>query len=119
MRARDVGGLPPRGGAPHRVESLTSRYFMSSYMARPGPRRRGRQEEGDGTALIRPCLCLPERAHQSTEAGSSTGAERRPKPDPDASHDQPTEPTMSGTQMRSENATQDPKAGMVDLKLEV
>jgi len=31
MRARDVGGLPPCGGAPHRVDSLTSRYFMSSY----------------------------------------------------------------------------------------
>ena len=26
---------------------------------------------------------------------------------------------MSGTQMRSENATQNPKAGMADLKLEV
>src|SRR5438132_29334 len=31
MRARDVGGLPPCGGAPHPVNSLTSRYFMSSY----------------------------------------------------------------------------------------
>src|SRR5438874_5055262 len=31
MRARDVGGLPLRGGAPHRFDSLTSRYFMSSY----------------------------------------------------------------------------------------
>src|SRR5439155_19629516 len=40
MRARDVGGLPPCGGAPHLVDSLTSRYFMSSYRPEPGPRRR-------------------------------------------------------------------------------
>src|SRR5467141_1135280 len=39
--------------------------------------------------------------------------------DPEATHHQSKEATMSGTQMRSENATQNPKAGMADLKLEV
>src|SRR2546429_8358632 len=73
---------------------------------------------GEGRAY--PSLPLPSRTRtREHRPGSSTGAKWRPKRDPDASHDQPTEATMSSTQMHSENATQNPKAGMVDLKLEV
>src|SRR2546429_429477 len=67
-----------------------------------------------------PSLPLPSRTRTPEHRpGSSTGAKWRPKRDRDASHDQPTEATMSSTPMHSENATQNPKAGMVDLKLEV
>src|SRR2546421_10138576 len=67
-----------------------------------------------------PSLPLPSRTRTPEHRpGSSTGAKWRPKRDADASHDQPTEATMSSTPMHSENATQNPKAGMVDLKLEV
>src|SRR5207344_2507173 len=41
------------------------------------------------------------------------------KRDPDATHHQPTEVTMSSTQMSNEQATQTPTAAKVDLKLEV
>src|SRR6202165_1008527 len=39
--------------------------------------------------------------------------------DPEATHYQSKEATMSSTQMRSENPTQNPTAGVADLKLEV
>src|SRR5207244_6369137 len=41
------------------------------------------------------------------------------KRDPDATHHQPTEITMSSTQKSNEHATQTPGAAKVDLKLEV
>src|SRR2546425_13206173 len=73
---------------------------------------------GEGRAY--PSLPLPSSTRTPEHRpGSSTAAKRRPKRDPDASHDQPTEATMSSTQMHSEHATQIPRAGTVDMKLEV